>query len=82
MAEDGLKPEVLVSDEGPGVSDSGSLLVCYFTTKPNGSGIGLALSRQIAKAHKGTLTLQHCQPRPSCVALPLQLVELLRRGIE
>jgi signal transduction histidine kinase len=49
--------EVWVRDEGPGISDTGNLFVPFFTTKPEGSGIGLALSRQIAEAHGGTLTL-------------------------
>jgi two-component system, NtrC family, nitrogen regulation sensor histidine kinase NtrY len=49
--------EVWVVDEGPGLADTGNLFVPFFTTKPEGSGIGLALSRQIAEAHGGTLTL-------------------------
>jgi signal transduction histidine kinase len=49
--------EVWVMDEGPGLADTGNLFVPFFTTKPEGSGIGLALSRQIAEAHGGTLTL-------------------------
>ena len=49
--------EVWVTDEGPGLADTGNLFVPFFTTKPEGSGIGLALSRQIAEAHGGTLTL-------------------------
>ncbi len=46
-----------MKDEGPGLSDTGNLFVPFFTTKPEGSGIGLALSRQIAEAHGGSLQL-------------------------
>ena len=51
---------VLVEDEGPGLpGDTGNLFVPFYTTKPGGSGIGLALCRQIAEGHGGTLTLEN-----------------------
>jgi two-component system, NtrC family, nitrogen regulation sensor histidine kinase NtrY len=50
--------EVWVDDEGPGVSNPANLFVPFYTTKPQGSGIGLVLSRQIAEAHGGSLALQ------------------------
>ena len=54
----GASVEVLVEDTGPGLPDGGNLFVPFFTTKPGGSGIGLVLSRQIAEAHGGALTLE------------------------
>ena len=49
--------EIFVQDEGPGIMNPANLFVPFFTTKPDGSGIGLPLSRQIAEAHAGSLVL-------------------------
>ncbi len=54
--------EVWVEDEGPGLPSTSNLFVPFFTTKQHGSGIGLVLSRQIAEAHGGTLTLENVEP--------------------
>ncbi|HYD85080.1 MAG TPA: ATP-binding protein, partial [Opitutus sp.] len=51
--------EIAVEDDGPGISNSGNLFVPFFTTKPEGSGIGLVLCRQIAENHGGSLTLEN-----------------------
>ena len=66
--------EVWVEDEGPGINNPTNLFVPFFTTKPGGSGIGLVLSRQIAEAHRGTLTLENVLQGHGCEArlrLPL-----------
>jgi nitrogen fixation/metabolism regulation signal transduction histidine kinase len=66
--------EVQVEDNGPGLSNTANLFVPFFTTKPGGSGIGLVLSRQIAEAHGGSLTLENRKQGTGCVArlrLPL-----------
>ncbi len=61
--------EVFVQDEGPGIMNSTNLFVPFFTTKPTGSGIGLALSRQIAEAHNGSLMLANRSGRSGAEAL-------------
>jgi nitrogen fixation/metabolism regulation signal transduction histidine kinase len=53
----GPNVEISVRDEGPGLSSTTNLFVPFYTTKPNGSGIGLVLSRQVAEAHGGHLVL-------------------------
>jgi len=60
--------ELVVSDEGPGLLDSRNLFVPFYTTKPEGSGIGLVLCRQIAEAHRGTLSLRNAEGRRGCDA--------------
>ncbi|HEX2165962.1 MAG TPA: ATP-binding protein [Longimicrobiales bacterium] len=59
---------VWVRDEGPGLADTTNLFVPFFTTKPNGSGIGLALSRQIVDAHGGFLTIENRTDRSGVIA--------------
>lgn len=53
-------PFILVSDNGPGI-DPGireEIFVPFFSTKEEGSGIGLSLSRQIMRLHGGSITVQ------------------------
>ena len=70
----GARFELWIDDEGAGLPNASNLFVPFFTTKPGGSGIGLVLSRQIAEAHGGTLTLENRTDRRGCRAylrLPL-----------
>lgn len=66
--------EIVVEDDGPGMPDTANLFVPFFSTKPGGSGIGLVLSRQIAEAHGGSLTLENrVGGRGCCARLRLPL---------
>ena len=65
--------DVVVRDEGPGLSSMTNLFVPFYTTKPSGSGIGLVLSRQVVEAHGGHLTLANRRGTRGCevhISLP------------
>jgi signal transduction histidine kinase len=64
----GRQMELWVDDTGPGVPETSNLFVPFFTTKPHGSGIGLVLSRQIAEAHGGALSLENRRSVQGCRA--------------
>ncbi len=51
-----------ISDNGRGITNPTNLFVPFYTTKPQGSGIGLVLAQQIATAHHGTITLTPANP--------------------
>jgi signal transduction histidine kinase len=53
-----------VEDAGPGVlaSDAPHIFEPFFTTRHTGSGLGLAMSRRIARRLGGDLTLETCAP--------------------
>jgi signal transduction histidine kinase len=51
---------IKVIDNGPGIEQHAleSIFIPFYTTKERGSGIGLSLSRQIMRLHRGTITVQ------------------------
>ncbi len=57
-ADAGGSTRIDVVDRGPGVPAERreELFEPFFTTKPDGTGLGLALARAVASAHRGTLT--------------------------
>jgi signal transduction histidine kinase len=74
---------VEVTDDGPGLASDTNLFVPFFTTKPDGSGIGLVLSRAIAESHGGTVDLLPRTEGQGCVArvvLPLDAEASTKRA--
>ena len=56
---DGSGIAITIADHGPGIADDLRQRVFepYFTTKADGTGLGLALVRQTLEAHRGTIAL-------------------------
>jgi two-component system, NtrC family, nitrogen regulation sensor histidine kinase NtrY len=59
---------VLIQDNGIGLTNPSNLFVPFYTTKPGGSGIGLALARQICEAHGGVLQVANRVDGQGCDA--------------
>jgi nitrogen fixation/metabolism regulation signal transduction histidine kinase len=56
----GNHSEICVIDNGPGIPEENidEIFVPFFTTRQNGSGIGLSISRQIMRVHGGNLKVR------------------------
>jgi two-component system, NtrC family, nitrogen regulation sensor histidine kinase NtrY len=59
---------IMVKDSRPGLVNPSNAFVPFYTTKPQGSGIGLILSRQICEAHGGSLKSTNASMRTGRVA--------------
>jgi K+-sensing histidine kinase KdpD len=66
---------VRVVDRGAGVSDerAGELFEPFFTTKPEGTGLGLAMVKQLAELHGGTAAVSSAEGEGACFAVWLPL---------
>jgi nitrogen fixation/metabolism regulation signal transduction histidine kinase len=58
--------EITIDDNGLGLLNPSNAFVPFYTTKPSGSGIGLALSRQIVEAHGGSIELSNLNGKRGC----------------
>ncbi len=67
--------KIRVEDEGEGVKDFENLFVPYATTKKEGSGVGLFVTRQIVESHGGSIELSNRAHCPGCkveIILPVE----------
>ena len=67
-----------VTDQGKGIPEAlaGRVMEPFFTTKPEGrgTGLGLALAREIVRMHRGRITLERVQPRGTRVRVELPMI--------
>lgn len=68
------RPEICVVDNGPGISPENldEIFIPFFTTRENGSGIGLSISKQIMAAHGGTLKVRSVPERETVFCMSFQ----------
>lgn len=66
--------EIRVADTGPGLSPELARRVArpFYSTKPQGTGLGLALARRIVAGYAGTLTLDSAEGRGTTVTIRLR----------
>jgi nitrogen fixation/metabolism regulation signal transduction histidine kinase len=60
---------IVIEDRGLGIANAENLFVPFYTTKPAGSGVGLALAQQIAHAHNGEIRLLNREDGPGARAI-------------
>ncbi len=64
--DDNVRLEIL--DSGTGIANPDNLFVPFYTTKPQGSGIGLVISRELVRNQGGELRLENRRDGSGCVA--------------
>jgi signal transduction histidine kinase len=66
--------EITIADTGPGIAvqDLLKMFTPFFTTKTNGTGLGLAYSRKVVQAMGGNIRIYNLDPGPgACLAISL-----------
>lgn len=71
-----------VRDDGPGIDpgDQSRIFEPFFTRRPGGTGLGLAVARSVAEAHQGDLQLTSRPGRGSCFMLQIPRVATPKHG--
>ncbi len=76
LSSDGWQADFSVCDQGPGIApdEADSIFEFFYSTKEDGMGLGLAISKFIIEDHRGKLTVENNDDEGACfhVRLPLQ----------
>lgn len=85
--EGGTVWELRVMDQGAGIPEAfrEDVFRPYFTTKPDGTGIGLAIAQHVVRQHQGTITFDSVSdgPKSGCTfAIRIPIVESDSRMVE
>lgn len=75
VSERGSQLEIRVRDNGPGVADEyrERIFEPFFTSRPDGTGLGLAVVRSVARAHGGDVVLETGDDEGACFVFHLPL---------
>jgi signal transduction histidine kinase len=63
--------EVEVRDRGRGLGDPERIFEAFYTTKPDGMGMGLAICRSIVEAHSGRLWAENLETGGASITFSL-----------
>ncbi|KGJ91168.1 sensor histidine kinase [Colwellia psychrerythraea] len=63
------KQVIEITDNGPGFANLDNALTPFYTTKSNGSGIGLSLCAEITRNHGGEFTLENTVDRGAKITM-------------
>ena len=76
--------EISVMDNGPGIiqSDLAKVMEAFYTTKSQGTGLGLAVVRSVAQAHKGSVEVKSEVGKGSCFTLLLPLHRVAESSVQ
>lgn len=65
---------ISIADQGPGIADPAAAFEPFYTTKTNGTGMGLAVVARIVREHGGTVLVGNVPGRGARVAVHLPIV--------
>ncbi|MCW8994945.1 MAG: ATP-binding protein [Psychromonas sp.] len=76
--------EISVMDNGPGIEKGhiAKVVEAFYTTKPQGTGLGLAVVQSVAQAHKGRLEIKSEFGKGSCFTLVLPLHRVAQQQLQ